>query len=169
MSSAFGDDVPVDAVTSRGRDWPCLVQFVLFLENKVGSLNQLLRQVERSDLSIVGLTILDSADSAIARLITDNYERTLELLQLSDLTFCEAEVIGVILPEVDHPYASVCGSLMSAELSVHYTYPLHYRRHGRGAVAVHVDDVDEALRVLKEQGHQFVTEDDLLGYDDRFS
>lgn len=168
MSAAYGDDNPVDAMTSRGRDWPCLQQFVVFLENKVGSLHQLLRRVERDDLKIIALSILDSADSAIARLITNNYERTLELLNLSGMTFCETEVIGILLPDADQPHSNVCGSLTSAELNVHYVYPLMYRRNGRGAIAIHVDDVNEGLRVLKEQRHEFVTEDDLLGYDDMF-
>ena len=35
-------------------------------------------------------------------------------------------------------------------------------------MAVYVDEVDEALRVLKEQCHEFVTEDDLMDYDDLF-
>ncbi len=43
-----------------------------------------------------------------------------------------------------------------------------YRRNRRGAVAIYVDNVDEALRVLREQQHEFVTEDDLLEYDDLF-
>lgn len=168
MSSTFGDEGSVDSVTSRGQDWPCLQQFVVFLENKVGSLHELLRQVERDDLRIMALSILDSADSAIARLITNNYERSLELLKLSGLPFCETEVIGVLLPDTDQPHSRVCGSLMSAELNVHYVYPLMYRRNQRGAIAIYVDDVDEALRVLKEQRHEFVTEDDLLGYDELF-
>ena len=57
---------------------------------------------------------------------------------------------------------------MSAELNVHYVYPLMYRRNGRGAIAVFVDEVDEALRVLKERNHDLVTEDDLMDYDDMF-
>ena len=168
MSAGFGEDNPVDAITSRGRDWPCLQQFVVFLENKVGSLHQLLRGVERDDLRIVALTVLDSSDSAIARLITNNYERARELLELSGLPFSETEVIGVMLPKADEPYVGVLGSLMSAELNVHYVYPLMYRRNGRGAIAVFVDEVDEALRVLKERNHEFVTEDDLMEYDDMF-
>lgn len=168
MSAGFGDDETIDAVTSHGRDWPCLQQFVVFLENKVGSLHELLRKVERDDLKIMALSILDSSDSAIARVITNSYERTRELLELSGLPFSESEVIGVLLPDVDQPHTNICGSLMSAELNVHYVYPLMYRRNGRGAVAVYVDDVDEALRVLKEQQHEFVTEDDLLEYDDMF-
>lgn len=168
MSSGYSEDNPVDSMTSRGRDWPCLQQFVVFLENKVGSLNQLLRRIERDDLKIVAMSILDSADSAIARVITTNYERTLELLKLSGLAFCECEVIGVLLPDADQPHSSVCGALMSAELNVHYVFPLMYRRDNRGAIAMHVDNVDEALRVLKEREYEFVTEDDLLKYDDPF-
>lgn len=168
MSAGFGEDSPVDAITSRGRDWPCLQQFVVFLENKVGSLHQLLRGVERDDLKIIALSILDSADSAIARLITNNYERARELLIMTGLPFCEVEVIGVMLPKTDQPHVKVLGSLMSAELNVHYIYPLMYRRNGRGAMAVYVGEVDEALRVLKEQCHEFVTEDDLMDYDDLF-
>ena len=168
MSAGFGEDNPVESITSRGQDWPCLRQFVVFLENKVGSLNEMLRRIERDDLKVVAMSILDSADSAIARVITTNYERALELLELSGLPFCECEVIGVLLPDADQPHSSVCGALMSAELNVHYVYPLMYRRSDRGAIAMHVDDVDEALRVLKERQYEFVTEDDLLKYDDPF-
>jgi len=168
MSAGFGEDNPVDSVTSRGRDWPCLQQFVVFLENKVGSLHRLLKGVERDDLKIIALSILDSADSATARLITNNYERTRELLELSGLPFCETEVIGVLLPDADQPHVGVMGSLMSAELNVHYIYPMSYRVDDRHAIAVFVDDVDEAIRVLKERHHDLVTEDDLGSYGDPF-
>ena len=46
MSSGFGDDSLLPPVTTRGRDWPCLRQFIVFLENRVGSLHDLLRRVE---------------------------------------------------------------------------------------------------------------------------
>ncbi len=168
MSSGFGDDAPVEPMTSRGRDWPCLRQFGLFMENKVGALQSMLRCVERSDLHIIGLSIVDSADCSIARLVTDNYERTRELLEFSRLTKFETDIIGVMLPEADQPHTRICSSLMTAELNVQYVYPLMYRRNGRGSIAVYVDNIDEALRVLKEQDYELVTEDDLLEYDSFF-
>ncbi|MEZ6063226.1 MAG: acetolactate synthase [Planctomycetaceae bacterium] len=168
MSAGFGDESTVSPMTSRGRDWPCLRQFGIFMENKVGSLQNTLRRIEREDLKIVGLSILDSADCAIARVITTHYERTRELLNLSGLTTFETDVIGVMLPDAAQPHTSVCSSLMSAELNVQYVYPLLYRRGGRGAVAVYVDNIDEALRVLKEQNQELVTEDDLMEFDDMF-
>ena len=168
MSSGFGDDIPLQPLTSRGRDWPCLRQFGLFMENKVGALQNMLRRVERSDLRIIGLSIVDSADCSIARLITNNYERSRELLEFSGVTKFETDVIGVLLPDTEQPHTSVCSSLVSAELNVQYIYPLMYRRNGRGSIAVYTDNIDEALRVLKEQRYDFVTENDLLEYDEFF-
>lgn len=169
MSSAFSDDdAPVAPVTSRGRDWPCLRQFIVFLENRVGSLHDLLRRVERDDLKIIALTINDSSDCAVARIIVDNYERAHELLTFAGVHMFETDVIGVLLPATEQPHTSVLGRLMSAELNVHYVYPMMYRKQGRGAVAVYVEERDEALRVLKEQGYELVTEDDLLHHDEFF-
>ena len=168
MSSGFGDDSLVQPMTSRGRDWPCLRQFIVFLENRVGALHELLRQIERDDLRIMALSILDSADCAVARVIVNNYERARELLTFGNVTMFEANVIGVLLPNADQPHTAVLGSLMKAELNVQYVYPLMYRKDGRGSVAIFVSELDEALRVLKEHQYQLVTEDDLLNYDEYF-
>ena len=168
MSSGFGDDASVEPMTSRGRDWPCLRQFIVFLENRVGALHDILRRVERDDLRIIALSIVDSADCAVARIIVNNYERAHELLTFANVTMFETDVIGVLLPDADQPHTALLGSLMSAELNVQYVYPLMYRKHGRGAVAVYVHDMDEALRVMKERQYELISEDDLLTYDEFF-
>ena len=118
MSSGFGDESSIESATSRGRDWPCLRQLIVFLENRVGALHELLRRIERDDLKIVALSILDSADCAVARIIVNSYERAHELLTFANVTMFETDVIGVLLPEADQPHTSVMGSLMSAELNV---------------------------------------------------
>lgn len=166
MSSGFSDDASVSPMTSRGRDWPCLRQFIVFLENRVGALHDVLRRIERDDLHIVALSILDSADCAVARIIVNNYERAHELLTFANVTMFETDIIGVLLPRSAQPHTAVLGSLMSAELNVHYVYPLMFRRNGRGAVAVYVHEMDEALRVLKERQYELITEDDLLAADE---
>lgn len=170
MTSAYSDDddSAIEPMTTRGRDWPCLRQFVVFLENRVGSLHDLLRRVERSDLKIVALSILDSSDCAVARIIVDHYERAQELLTFAGMRFFETDVIGVLLPVNDQPHTSLLAALMSAELNVQYVYPMMYRRNGRGAVAIFVEEKEETLRVLKERQFETVTEDDLLHFDEFF-
>ena len=78
MSQSFGGKGLTEAETLRGRAWPCLRQFCVFLENRVGRLNELVKHVESVDLRIVGLTIVDSVDFAMVRLIFNNTDRARE-------------------------------------------------------------------------------------------
>lgn len=166
MSGAF-DNAAIGPGTLRGEDWPCLRQFCVFLENRVGRLNDLLRHIERDDLRVLALTVVDTVDFAVTRIVVDQTDRAREILQLNDFTFLENDVIGVELSTDPQPFLEIFRTLMSAELNVHYIYPLLYRRHGRGAVAVHVDDLDQAAEILKTQGLRLLRESDLI-QDDEF-
>ena len=167
MSMDFdGEDVDVE--TARGRGWPCLRQFCAFLENKVGRLSELLRHLERYDLRIIALSIVDSADCAIVRIMVNDFERGQEIFKLSNFAVFESDVIGVELPDESQPYVSVCNSLLAAEVNILYTYPLLYRRRGQGAIALGVEDVDQGLEVLRDTGHSIITENELMEDDEFF-
>ena len=168
MSSQFGDRDVSDPSTLRGRDWPCLRQFGVFLENRVGHLHDLLRHLEQFDLRVIALSIVDSADFAVVRVMLNNYERGHEIFQLSNFTVFENDIIGVELPDDPQPYMKICLALLQAEVNIQYTYPLLYRRRGRGAIAISVDNVDQGLQLLAEKGHRIVTERDLLEDDEFF-
>ena len=168
MSMDFGDDEYADSTTMRGRDWPSLRQFCVILENRVGSLNDLMRRLERYDMRIIALSINDTIDLAIARVMLDNVERGRELFELSGLSFFENDMLGVELPDEPQPFVSICTALLQAEVNVNYMYPLLYRRQGHGAVALHVDDMDTAIQVLNDKGLKLVTEGDLAFDDDFF-
>jgi hypothetical protein len=168
MSMHFGGESTIDPGTMRGREWPCLRQFGVFLENRVGRLNDLLRHLESDEVRVMALSIVDSVDSAVVRLIADNYERARERFDLSNFAVFECDVIGVELPDVPQPYVTVCTALLQAEVNIHYTYPLLFRRGGRGAIALYVDDIDTGLKTLSDKGHRIVTETDLLEDDEYF-
>jgi hypothetical protein len=168
MSMDFGEGEFTDAATMRGRDWPALTQFCVIIENRVGSLNQLMQHLERHDLRIIALSIVDTIDVAIARVMLDQVERGRELFELSGFTFFENEVLGIELPEHSQPFVAVCSALLQAEISVNYMYPLLYRRAGRSSIAIHVEDLHTATKVLREKGFQLLNENDLLNDDEHF-
>ncbi|NNJ25074.1 acetolactate synthase [Alienimonas chondri] len=147
--------------TARGRDWAALRQFSVFLENRVGKLADLTRTVENAGLRIVGLSIQDNSDSAVARLIVDDYERAHELFDLSEFCTFESDVIAVELPDVRSPVTDACRTLLRAELDVHYAYTIALPDTPRGGLAIYVDDVDLALDVLGNSRLTVVTEGDL--------
>lgn len=167
MSTDFGGGsvASTDPKTARGRGWACLRQFSVFMENRVGNLADLMRHIESVDLRVVALSIVDSVDCVVARIIVNNYERGHELFQLSGLTVFETDVIGVELPDEPQPLVEICRPLLRSEVNIHYAYPLLYGRK-RGAVAIYVDDIDQALKALESSELKIVTENDLT--DDHF-
>ncbi|MFH1303720.1 MAG: acetolactate synthase, partial [Planctomycetota bacterium] len=82
-----------------GQEWPCLRQFCVFMENRVGYLHQLLKLLEKFDLRIIALSTVDSVDVAMTRIVLDNYERAREIFELSNYTIFEKDLIGVELPD----------------------------------------------------------------------
>lgn len=167
MTKSYDGGEETDTETMRGRDWPCLRQFCVFLENRVGRLNDLVRQLESPDTRIMAVSIFDSIDFAMVRLMFNNADRAREKLELSGFMFSESDVVGVELPDSDKPFHQICSTLIKAEVNIHHVYPLLFRRQGRGAIAMFVDDVDQALHILRENGHRVITENDMLD-DDEF-
>lgn len=168
MPGDYGDEATITPQTSRGRDWPCLRQFCVFMENRVGALHQLLRHLEQHDLRIVALSVNDAVDFAVARLMVDQPDRAREIFSLAGLTVIENDILGVELPDDPQPYVRICIALLSAEINIHYTYPLNFRRGGKGAIAIYVDDIDQATAILETQGMTLVTEGDLRQDDEFF-
>lgn len=168
MSMDFGDGEFTDAATMRGRDWPALTQFCVIIENRVGSLNQLMQHLERHDVRIIALSIVDTIDVAIARVMLDQVERGRELFELSGFTFFENEVLGIELPDHPQPFVAVLSSLLQAEVNVNYMYPLLFRHEGHSSIAVHVEDIDTATKVLRDKGFKLISETDLMNDDEHF-
>ncbi|MBM4076501.1 MAG: acetolactate synthase [Planctomycetes bacterium] len=164
MTNGFHDDDHSDLETLQRQSWPCLRQFCVFVENRVGRLSELMRKVESLDTRVLAMNIVDSVDFAMIRLMFDNADRAREKLELSGFLFSENDVVGVELPEGDQPFHLVCKTLMTAEVNIHHAYPLIYRRN-RGAMALFVDNVDGALAILSSAGFRVVTESDLQSDD----
>ena len=89
----------IDFSTARGRDWPSVRQFNVFIANRVGALMHVVRQFETTDIHIVALTVVDSADCAIIRMVLSNPERALEIFERAKLPVTESDLLVVQLPD----------------------------------------------------------------------
>lgn len=161
MSFGESGSSEVEFETMQGRNWPSLTQFSVFLENRVGQLLEVIRAFNGSKVRIVGLTISDSADCSILRLVLSHPEQGREILALHKLAFAENELLGAELPTGPGSLADLCAALLQAEINIHYAYPLIIHPHGRCAVALHVDNIEQAGTALHAMGFEIVCEADL--------
>lgn len=156
-----GDEASTGFATARGRDWPSVRQFNVFLENRLGALLDVVRRFENSDIRIVALTVVDSADCAIIRLVLSDPERAVEIFAQAKLPFTESDLLVVQLPEGDQPLVQISKALLTAELNIHYAYPILVGLHGKPAIALKVEDTDSAANMLQRQEFILLSERDL--------
>ncbi|MBB6429090.1 acetolactate synthase [Algisphaera agarilytica] len=153
--------IPIDTPTARGYQPPVNTQFSVFLDNRVGRLMDLLEQFDNaSALTLAGLSVVDSADHAVVRLLTSKADLARRLLNRCEYTFSEIDVIAVELP-YENSLVSVCEVLTTVELNIHYAYPLLVRPRGLPVVALHTDDTTFAGQVLRKRHFTVLAENDL--------
>jgi hypothetical protein len=162
MSSGEDSGSDIGFSTARGRDWPSVRQFNVFIANRVGGLLDVVRRFETTDNRIVSLTIVDSADCAIIRIVLSDPERAREVFEQAGLPATETDLLVVQLPEGAQPLLQICKALLMAEINIHYAYPLLIGPHGRAALALHVEDHETAVNTLSRQGFTLFTENDLI-------
>lgn len=161
MSFGEGGRSGVEFETLQGRNWPTITQFSVFLENRVGQLLEVVRAFQGTKVRIVGLSISDSADCCIIRLMLSHPEQGREVLERGKLAFAENELIVAELPVGSKSLVELCSALLQAEINIHYAYPLIVHPHGRAAVALHVDNIEQASTTLHAQGFEILSEADL--------
>src|SRR5205823_10229150 len=98
---SFGDEEGVGFETARGRDWPSVRQYNVFLANRLGALLDLVRCFETTDVKLVALTVVETADCAIIRTVPSGAERAYEILPRSKLPSTESDLLVATLPGND--------------------------------------------------------------------
>ena len=165
-----GDDedsgAGIDLLTARGRDYPSVRQFNVFVENRVGNLLAVVRRFETTDIRIVALTVVDSADCAIIRMVLSDPERAKEIFDLARLPFTESDLLVVELPPGNQPLVQICKALLGAEISIDYAYPLMIGPSGKSALALHVENHETGSQTLSNLGFTLFTEGDLQDDDE---
>ncbi len=148
------------AQLAEGRDWPTLIQFSVFLENRVGQMLEVVSLIETAGLAIVGLSVHDAADHAVVRLIANDSAAARRALQASKLPTTETELVAVQVPPGPKPLLQICSTLLRGELNIEYAYPLVMARQ-RPGLALHVDDPQMAAEILYHAKYRVIGEADL--------
>lgn len=161
MSQGEDSNAGVSTPTARGRDYPTIKQFTVFIENRVGQLLEVLRRFRGTQIRIVALNILDSTECSIVRFVLTNPEQGREVFERAGLAMIESDLIALELPEDPQPLLLVCNALLQAEVNLVQTYPLMLRNKERQAVALMVDNIELAGATLTARGLKMLTENDL--------
>ncbi|MDQ2825008.1 MAG: acetolactate synthase [Verrucomicrobiota bacterium] len=140
---------------------PLVKQFSVFLTNKVGAMLDIVKLLNAHHTHVVALSVSESTDSAIARIIVSDPDRVQDLFRQNEIAFGVSEVVVVEMREVATQLVKLLAALFMAEVNVHFTYALLTRPRGLAALALHVDDTECASSVLLGEGFKILSQSDI--------
>ena len=147
--------------TTSKMEGPLVKQFSVFLPNKVGAMLEVVKLLNTQNTHVVALSVSESTDSAIARIIASDPARVEKLFRERNVPFGVSQVVVVELREVATQLVELLAALVMAEVNVHFAYPLLIRPRGFAKIALHVDDTECASSVLRGEGFKILSQDDI--------
>jgi hypothetical protein len=147
--------------TARAKPGPLIRQFSIFLENKCGRLLDVARLFEQANIHILALSVVDTTDSAVIRMIVDDPEKAAELFKTNHIPYSDTAVVAVELAGGPEGLAPLLKALMQAEINIFYVYSLLVRSHDHPILAFHVEDTELALEVFRRNGFTILGQMDI--------
>ena len=136
-------------------------QISIFVENKKGRLAEITETLAKAGANIRALSIADTTDFGILRLIVDKPEDAALALKEAGITVSITNVIAVGINDVPGSFAVPMRILADAGIDVEYMYAFITRQSEKAYVILRVADNDAAAKVLTEKGVELIDEEKL--------
>lgn len=127
-------------------------QISVFIENKSGRLAEVSGVLGEENVNIRALSLADTSDFGILRLIVDDSEKALNVLRKRHFTVNKTEVIGVEVPDSPGGLSSILKILDNNQINVEYMYAFVERSGSNAVIIFRFDNIDQAIRVLLDNG-----------------
>jgi hypothetical protein len=136
-------------------------QFSVLLPNRVGALASLVKLLRISAIEVIGLSVQDSRDATVARLVVSDPESTQSLFMEKGIPHTTCELIVISMRESGPNLLQCLDSLMVAETNIDFAYALLPGPRGHSMLAMHVEDYEFAVAVLHNSGFKLLYQEDL--------
>ncbi len=127
-------------------------QISVFMANETGALAKTTKFLAEHNINLRALSIADTQDFGILRIITDDSDKALRILQENDYTAVSNEVLAVKVSDEPGSLSKILAVLSNADVSIEYTYAFLAPTHPGAYMVFRVDQYTEAKHALREAG-----------------
>lgn len=136
-------------------------QISVFLENKAGRLSHVTRVLGEAGINIRALSIADTSDFGILRIIVSDPNKAYQILKEAGFTVSETEVIAVQVPDSPGGLAMVLEQMSGENLNIEYLYAFLGTAENDALVIFKVEDFERARKTFTKKGIKFLDENEL--------
>ena len=130
-------------------------QISVFLDNKPGSLSEVIEYLDKSQIKIFALSIADAGEFGLVRMITKDPQKATKILEGADFNLAKSkkniEVTVVLITEKDK-VSRIAKILGDNDLNIDYAYSSAVHVDGKFALVLRVNDLEKAERILQKNG-----------------
>lgn len=137
-------------------------QISIFVENKPGRLADITAILAKRDIDIRALSIADTTDYGILRLIVSKPDKAVEVIREEGMTVSATNVLGIAIPDEPGGFAKAIAVLAENEISVEYAYAFITPRVGEAYIILRVAENDLAADVLTKAGIRLIEQVDIF-------
>jgi len=136
-------------------------QISIFLENKPGRLAALCRDLAAADINIATLSLADTSDFGLVRMIVDDHEKAKSVLTEKGHAVTVREVVGVCVPDRPGGMVEVMTAVDAAGVDVEYSYAFAFHKGEKAVLVFRFNDTEKAEKALAEAGFVTVSENEI--------
>ena len=126
-------------------------QISIFLENKPGQLAGICRTLAQADINIATLSLADTADFGIVRMIVDDHAKGCEVLSAAGFAVRETDVVTATVPNRPGGMAEITAKLDAAGADIEYSYAYSLGHADKAVLLFKFDDNAKAEAALKAE------------------
>jgi hypothetical protein len=124
-------------------------QISVFIENRSGRLREVADILGKNKINIRALSLADTSDYGILRLIVDKPHEALAVLRKANFTLSETDVIAVEVSDRPGGLAEVLDVLGNSGINVEYMYAFVEKSSENAVMIFRIEDIDKAVKALK--------------------
>jgi hypothetical protein len=136
-------------------------QLSVFLENKPGRLSVPCKALAKAGLNILTLSLADTRQFGILRLILRDWEKGKAILEEAGLVVNVTEVIAIEVADRPGGLAEVLETIEAADMNLEYMYAFTFRSEDKAIIVFRFEDPDAAVKLLQAKGINFIGSVDL--------
>ena len=138
-------------------------QLSIFVENKAGRLAEITAVLAEANVDIRAISIADTSDFGILRLIVDHPDEAVEALKKAGMTVSLTSVIAIGIHDRPGEFAKAMRILADEHIAIEYMYAFISRDKGKAFVILRVDDDQRAVSGLQDSGITILTAEEIPG------
>lgn len=134
-------------------------QISIFLENKYGTLTEIMALLKEENIRIIAATVADTSEFGIMRMIVSDAQKAYKILKSNNVSATLTEVLAIATESEAGSFAKVLSNFTQAGLSIEYMYCFSTKE--KSVLILRTNNKERAREVIRRQSLNYISENDL--------